>query len=262
MSRPPAASSSWSASRSAPRISASSSRRAPTWWRRSMPRIAALKADGTIDALNKKWFLDYKIGAVNAGLHTASRHRLLGSRAAAWMLPPPVLRRQDATFLLAGRRASARHSRRPSHRREQSLRAGLRDRRQGHRHHRLRHRRRLRACLGARSRHRAHGPFRLQRRCARSRASMSRSSAACRCWCCCSTSPSSARPALVAGWNFLTAPLQVGGCSSRCWSATSRCCGARSSRSPSAIPPSSPKSSAPASSRSTRARSRRPRRSA
>ena len=24
--------------------------------------IAALKADGTIDALNKKWFLDYKMG--------------------------------------------------------------------------------------------------------------------------------------------------------------------------------------------------------
>ena len=24
--------------------------------------IAALKADGTLDALNKKWFLDYKMG--------------------------------------------------------------------------------------------------------------------------------------------------------------------------------------------------------
>ena len=24
--------------------------------------IAALKADGTFDALNKKWFLDYKLG--------------------------------------------------------------------------------------------------------------------------------------------------------------------------------------------------------
>ena len=24
--------------------------------------IAAMKADGTIDALNKKWFLDYKLG--------------------------------------------------------------------------------------------------------------------------------------------------------------------------------------------------------
>jgi polar amino acid transport system substrate-binding protein len=24
--------------------------------------IAALKADGTIDALNKKWFLDFKVG--------------------------------------------------------------------------------------------------------------------------------------------------------------------------------------------------------
>ena len=51
-----------SAGRSAPRISASSSRKGSDLVKPVNAAIAALKADGTLEALNKKWFLDYKMG--------------------------------------------------------------------------------------------------------------------------------------------------------------------------------------------------------
>jgi polar amino acid transport system substrate-binding protein len=45
--------------------------------------IASMKADGTIDALNKKWFLDYKLRRLEGGagtLRAAWIHALLGER--------------------------------------------------------------------------------------------------------------------------------------------------------------------------------------
>ena len=169
--------------------------------------IAALKADGTLDALNKKWFLDYKMGAVSdlafmadAGLAPgrrscqmpAARRGCEADFPGGWS-PLAALGACRSRVVIAASDLYAQVFATVAKGIGITIFVTLVG---------------LRAGLGARARPRADGAVGLASCCGRSRASMSRSSAACRSWCCCSTSPSSARRPSSRRGTALTAPLR------------------------------------------------------